>query len=98
MRGEQRGNRAAGSWRGTTCSIRAHIASSVSTWGGLTSPVSVSTGVVDLGEHHLGTVARQRGKSPEPAGIPLGQLGELLIHRAGQAGGEPGVLGRSGRE
>lgn len=34
---------AASSWRGTTCSIRAHIASSVSTSGGVISPVSVST-------------------------------------------------------
>ncbi|MFF2652631.1 hypothetical protein [Streptomyces sp. NPDC058045] len=34
---------AASSCRGTTCSIRAHIASSVSTSGGVISPVSVST-------------------------------------------------------
>jgi hypothetical protein len=34
---------AASSCRGTTCSIRSHIASSVSTSGGLISPVSVST-------------------------------------------------------
>ncbi|BFO18072.1 hypothetical protein SHKM778_44600 [Streptomyces sp. KM77-8] len=34
---------AANSCRGTTCSIRSHIASSVSTSGGVISPVSVST-------------------------------------------------------